>query len=95
MKRLTFLSISLLILFILFPIGLVCAQTPAKLSRTQAPITYPGDTAETIRRRAQWIEGAKKEEALNWWCPINPTAAKKVVAEFNKIYPFVKVDYWR
>ena len=45
MRRLVFLSVGLLILPILFQIGL--AQT-AKAASPHVPVTYPGDTAETI-----------------------------------------------
>ena len=93
MKRLTYLVVTVLFVMILLPIGAAFAQKSQSLP--QAPITYPGDTDETIKRRAQWIEGAKKEGALIWWGTTRPDQAKGVIAEFNKIYPFIKVNYWR
>jgi len=57
--------------------------------------TYQGDTAESIKRRAYWIGHAKKEGELFWWGVLAPEQGKKIVAEFNKIYPFIKVNYWR
>ena len=83
------------IVIMLLPIGLVWAQTPPKKSLPQVPITYPGDTNETILRRAQWIERAKKEQTVDWWGSLNPNEAQKIIPEFNKVYPFVKVVYWR
>ncbi len=35
-------------------------------------ITYQGDNEKTIARRAQWIEGAKKEGTLIWWGDTRP-----------------------
>jgi len=78
--------------------GWVEAQAQAKKSQSlpQVPITYPGDTDETIRRRAQWIEEAKKEgNTVIWWGVIQPGEVKREVAEFNKVYPSIKIDYWR
>lgn len=71
------------------------AEPPAKAQLPQVPITYQGDTGETISRRAQWIEGAKKEGTLVWWGDLRPEEANKIIAEFNKIYPFAQVMYAR
>ena len=95
MKRLTFLSVGVSLFFIMFSIGLAYAQIPAKTKIPQVPITYPGDTDKTIARRAQWIEGAQKEGTLTWWTSASPKEAKEISGEFNKIYPFVKIEYWR
>lgn len=98
MKYLVYLIV--LAVLILLPISSACAPTVAptqKQTKQQLPevsIKYPGDTDQTIIRRAQWIENAKKEGALGWWGIISAELAYTVVAEFNKIYPFVKVDYW-
>ncbi len=93
MKRLSYLAVGALI--VLYPLGLAYAQTSAKASRPQVPITYPGDTDKTIARRAEWIEGAKKEGSFTFWGTLVPDAGVKVVNEFTKIYPFIKGDYWR
>ncbi len=94
MKQSKKLWLIVLIVALLFPLGSVCAQAAAK--KPQVPITYPGDTDETIIRRAQWIEGAKKEgNTLTWWGILLPAEAGKELAEFNKVYPQIKVEYWR
>ena len=65
MKKVFYFMAAGLAVLTLFPAGSVYAQTTVK---TQVPITYPGDTDETILRRARWIEGAKKEgNTLTWW----------------------------
>ncbi len=46
-------------------------------------------------RRAQWMEEAKKEGTLSWWDNLSPQESSQIIAEFNKIYPFIKVSYWR
>ena len=84
MKSRLFLSVNILIAFVLFPKGLLYAQRPVKSSLPQVPITYPGDTDETIKRRAQWIEGARKEGALEWWGSGSPALHRQIIAEFNK-----------
>ncbi len=94
MKRLTYTVVFFLLVIFLVPVGLVGAQTP-KTSLPQASIAYPGDTKETLTRRAQWIEEARKEGALVWWGFLAPKEANNVVAEFNRTYPFIKVTYWR
>ena len=58
-------------------------------------IRYAGDTKEAIERREKWIEGAKKEGNLVLWMTLNPSIAAKLIADFNQLYPFIKVDYWR
>src|SRR3990172_4709105 len=67
----------------------------AQKSLPRVPITYPGDADETISRRAQWIEGARKEQTVVWWGVLSPPEAAKVAAQFNKTYPFITVTYWR
>ncbi len=70
--------------------------TPGPSASTpEVPIKYPGDTNESIARRAQWVEGAKKEGKLVFWGILPPDTALPFIAEFNKIYPFIKVEYWR
>ena len=95
MKRSTLLSVVFTIYCITLSIGLAQAQTTTKTKLPQVPITYPGDTDETITRRAQWIEGAKKEGKLIWWFVILQPEMTAVMAEFNKVYPFIKGDLWR
>ena len=65
MKRLESLSAAILIVSMFLPVGSVCAQMPSKKPLLQVPVIYPGDTNETTLRRAQWIEGAKKEGTLD------------------------------
>jgi iron(III) transport system substrate-binding protein len=68
----------------------------AQKSGTQEMPTYQGDTDKTVARRAQWIEGAKKEGGmLSWWGILAPSEGNRIIAEFNKVYPFIKIDYWR
>ena len=57
MKRSMYFLITVLAVLALLPIRSAFAQK----SLPQVPITYPGDKNETIIRRAQWTEGAKKE----------------------------------
>lgn len=45
--------------------------------------------------RAQLIEGAKKEGAVTWYTSMNVAESKPVADEFEKRYPFVKVDLFR
>jgi iron(III) transport system substrate-binding protein len=71
-------------------------QAPGKkVALPDVPIKFDGDTDATIIRRAQWIEGAKKEGALVWWENLEPDLSRQIIAEFNKVYPFIKVTYWR
>jgi len=91
MKRFLCVLIVASLITIVLPIGLVFAQK----SLPQVPITYAGDTDKTIIRRAQWIENARREGNLVRWGSDEPAAMKQIAAEFNKIYPFIKVDYWR
>ena len=91
MKKLMYLMSFFLVLTISFPLSPVFAQK----SRPQVPVTYAGDTDETIIRRAQWVEGAKKEKTLVWWSYLNPGQFNKIIAEFNKIYPFIQVTATR
>lgn len=60
-----------------------CVKTQAQKSLPQVPITYPGDTNNAITRRAQWIEGAKKEGSLVWWGDKTSDEGEKIIAEFN------------
>jgi ABC-type Fe3+ transport system substrate-binding protein len=91
MNRLTHLLTVILILLIL-PTGSVFAQK----SLPKVPITYSGDTNKTIERRMQWIEAAKKEgNSVMWWSIGSPAERKEIIAEFNKVYPSIKVEYWR
>ena len=90
MKRWMDLAISSVGLLLIFsPLSSAFAQMK------QVPITYPGDTEKTIARRAQWIDGAKKEGGLVWWGTSSPKEKQGTIAEFNKVYPFIKVDHWR
>src|SRR3989304_77410 len=91
MQKLLCLLAVALIVMILVPKGPVFAQKTVP----HVPITYPGDTDETIKRRAQWIERANKEGTLVWWATATPEEGRRLIAEFNKIYPFIKVSYWR
>ncbi len=93
MKRFINVGLAGAVFFLVWPLQSLQAQTPPKSSKV--PITYTGDTNETINRRAQWIEGAKKEGALVWWGTVTPKEGSKILAEFNKIYPFIKGTYWR
>ena len=97
MRKLINLLALVLAIITLSPQGSVYAQAPAKKSQPlpQVPITYPGDTDKTIMRRAQWIEGAKREGKLVWWGTDNPKLKLELIAEFNKVYPFIPVDHWR
>lgn len=79
------------------------SPTPAPTTNSAAqptalpdvPVKYPGDTDASIARRAKLIEGAKKEGNLVIWGIIPPDTEAPMMAEFNKIYPFIKVNYWR
>lgn len=70
------------------------SPTPPKTVTPQVPINYPGDTDKTIARRAEWIAKAKNEGTLVWWGTLTLDQGKGVMAEFNKIYPFITIDYW-
>lgn len=92
MKKIKYLWAPVLVSILFLYLGTGFAQK----SLPQVPITYAGDTDQTIIRRAQWIEGAKKEgNTLNWWAILTPAEAGKELAEFNKVYPSIKVEYWR
>ena len=107
MKRLVYVaSFLVLAVSLLLPLLSACsapaaapAPAPAPAGKPAAvdvPIKYPGDTDASIARRAQWVEGAKKEGNLVWWGILPPDTAQPImIAEFNKIYPFIKVEYWR
>ena len=90
MKRFVNLAVCVLAFLVFLPAVSLFAQK----ATPQVPVTYPGDTPETIKRRAQWIEGAKKEGTLTWWGGLSPKLAKTLIAEFNRLYPFISVDYW-
>ncbi len=95
MKRWMSLRVMVFVVTIFLPIGLAYAQSPKKAPLPQVPITYGGDTDKTIIRRAQWIEGAKKEGTVSWWGSLKPNDAQELITAFNTIYPFIKVNYWR
>ncbi len=96
MKRLTHMTIGILVAALLVPISSVYSQAAAKKALPNVPITYPGDTDKTIIRRAELIEEAKKEgNTLLWWSIGTPAERKAIIAEFNKVYPAIKVEYWR
>ena len=44
---------------------------------------------------ANVISAAKKEGQLFWWSTIAQDQSQKIVEEFMKLYPFIKVNYWR
>ena len=58
MKRFLRILMEALVIMVLLFIGSAYAQK----SLPQVPITYSGDTNETIARRARWIESARKQE---------------------------------
>jgi len=61
MKRLMSLLGLVLVVFISLPACRRCfAQSPAKTFLSQVPITYAGDTADTIKRRVQMDRRSKK-----------------------------------
>jgi iron(III) transport system substrate-binding protein len=91
MKKLAHFLVVALIVTVILPINSIFAQK----SLPQVPITYPGDTDKTIARRAQWIEGAKKEGTVVWWGSIPPAQLTRLASEFNKIYPFIIINFWR
>jgi iron(III) transport system substrate-binding protein len=91
MRRSNNLLAAVLVLTMFLPIGSALAEK----SVPQVPITYSGDTNDTIVRRAQWIEGAKKEGTAVWWGDLKPDEANKVISEFNKLYPFITIAYAR
>ncbi len=91
MKRLACLGVAVLAVMVLLPVRVVFAQK----SLPQVPITYPGDTDKTITRRAQLVAGAKKEGTVTIWGSFKPDELKQLSSEFNKIYPFIKINYWR
>jgi iron(III) transport system substrate-binding protein len=95
MKKLGYLMIIVFTVLVFLPVLSEGAQTKAKASLPQVPITYPGDTDKAIMRRAQWIEGAKKEGKIVLWANIDPKEAKKVADQFNKSYPFITVEISR
>ncbi len=104
MKRLTLLlrlsGLTIVVLFICNSLaaGASTAAKPAptkKVALPQVPIKYDSDTDATIMRRAQWVEGAKKEGTLVWWDKLQPGEAGHIITEFNKVYPFIKVAYYR
>jgi iron(III) transport system substrate-binding protein len=95
MKKSVYVLVGVLVAFLLLPGWSICAEKKAQKALPQVPITYKGDTDSSIIRRAQLIEGAKKEGALSWWTSLKPDQLQVLVAEFNKIYPFIKVTYWR
>ena len=90
MKKWTYYMMIVFVMVMLLPGWSVYGQVPSKKSLPSVPITYDGDTDATIIRRAQWIEGAKEERDLVYWSSKSPEMGRKIIAEFNKIYPFIK-----
>ena len=89
MKQVVGLVVTVMITAIIFlPVSSAFAQAK------KVPITYPGDTEKAIASRAEWVEGARKEGQLVWWGTLSPSLANRFIAEFNKIYPFIKVEFW-
>jgi ABC-type Fe3+ transport system substrate-binding protein len=91
MKRIACFMTLLVPVFVLLPLWSEGAQSQPKASLPQVPITYPGDNDKTILRRAQWVEGARKEGKLILWTDLTPNEAKKVTDQFSKVYPFITV----
>lgn len=89
MKKLLNVMAPLLIALLILPAGTAFAQT------SKVPITYEGDTHETIARRIEWIKKAKEEKEVMWWTSIRPNQLSEITSEFNKIYPFIKIKYWQ
>src|SRR3989304_5640720 len=89
-KKLMYLMMLVFVSLLLLP-----RTSPGASALPKVPITYPGDTEKTIARRAQWIEGARKEGAVVWWGSDRPDEIRKIADEFNKVYPFIKLSYWR
>ena len=84
-----------LLVIVALPVCSVVAETKAKTPLPPVPITYAADTNETIIRRAQGIEGARNEGTFSWWTSLQPAQIQVLADEFNKLYPFIKVTYWR
>ncbi len=95
MKQLTYLMVVFLIGSILQQARPTYGQSTAKQKIPQVPITYRGDTEGTIMRRAKWIEGAKREGKLIYWSSLGEDLAAALIAKFNKVYPFIAVEYWK
>ncbi len=102
MKKIAYSLIVVLTIFVFLPLSSFAAQAKAKAPQTkvkaalpQVPVTYPGDTDQTIIRRAKLVEEAKKEGAVVWWGDLKPEEAKPIIAEFNKVYPYINVDFAR
>lgn len=95
MKQFKNIAAVVFFFMMLAPLAALGAQAGGGKARPQVPITYKGDTDKTIVRRAQWIEAAKKEGTVIWWGSGNPKEINQIAAEFNKVYPFIKLNYWR
>ncbi len=91
MKRSVYFIMAVLTVFACLPVYSFGAATKATPPLPQVPITYPGDNDKTIMRRAQWVEGAKKEGKLILWTDLTPKEAKQVTDQFSKVYPFITV----
>ena len=92
--------VSVIVLLFIFALpsfapGQTPKSVPTKPGLPQVPITYPGDTDQAIIRRAQWITAAKKEGELVWWGQRKKDEALAIINEFNKVYPFIKVEFWQ
>lgn len=100
MKRVLGVLLVVAVVFSMIVAGCGSSSTPVPASSKAAPASasQPAEKPKAVspeERRAQWIEGAKSEGALTWWGITQPAEATQIVAEFNKAYPFVKVEYWR
>jgi iron(III) transport system substrate-binding protein len=95
MKRIVYFMIGVLAVMVFLPLWSSAAETKAKQPLPKVPITYAGDTDQAVIRRAQWVEEAKKEGTFSWWGNITSEQNNQIIAEFNKIYPFITVTYWR
>jgi ABC-type Fe3+ transport system substrate-binding protein len=102
MKKIAYFLTVVLTIFTLMPSFTLAApgkakapQTKAKVALPQVPITYPGDTDQTVIRRAKLVEEAKKEGVVVWWGDLKPNEANPIIAEFNKAYPFIKIEFAR
>ena len=88
MKRSVCFIIVVSMVFVFLPLWSAYAQPKGKSPLPQVPITYTGDTNETIIRRAQWLEGAKKEgNTFTWWSVGSPAERKQIIAALETVHP--------
>ena len=71
-------------------IGLLVFWSPGG-AQTVKKEAVKGETHQAILNKL--IEGAKKEGQLEWWGTTDPEAARGIIADFNKVYPFIKVNH--